>query len=395
MIFDIFLFALRDIGRKTIRTNLTVLGIVIGIMAIVSLLSISSGLKKSIESSFRDLGSDKIVVSAGIGDLGINSNALTVSDARYISSLKGVSEVGYLFHTFLPVSFSGEEKIVSIFCVSLDEGKNVFTDIKEYNLLAGRHLKKTDRFTAIIGYKLWKDFFGKSVGLHNRIKIANKTFRVVGILKRKGSPRQDSRVIINYRTASKLFGLNNRISVMMIKSKPGTDIDKLAEKIKDKLKKRKGEDNFIVETTEDILKIANKVLGVIQYLILSIAFISLLVGGIGITNTMYTSVIEKTKDIGIMKSIGAKNSDIMLIFLFESGVIGLIGGVIGVILGIFIAGIISHVAEQAGYSALKAEASGTLIISTIIFSFLVGSISGVLPARNAALKKPVDALRSR
>jgi len=127
--------------------------------------------------------------------------------------------------------------------------------------------------------------------------------------------------------------------------------------------------------------------------LIGIATISLLVGGIGIMNTMYTAVLERTREIGIMKAVGAKNQDIMLIFLLESGTLGLIGGTIGVVLGIGLAKGVEIMAEYGGFGLLKASMSPSLILGALAFSFVVGSISGLLPARRASQLQPVEALR--
>ncbi len=135
------------------------------------------------------------------------------------------------------------------------------------------------------------------------------------------------------------------------------------------------------------------ILNIIQIFLIGIAAISLVVGGIGIMNTMYTSVLERTKEIGIMKSIGAKNSDILIIFLIESGILGLIGGLIGIILGMSFSKLIELGAKLAGYGMIQVSFPLLLILGTLLFSFLIGTISGVLPARQASKLKPVDALR--
>ncbi|HIE33536.1 MAG TPA: FtsX-like permease family protein [Candidatus Altiarchaeales archaeon] len=147
-------------------------------------------------------------------------------------------------------------------------------------------------------------------------------------------------------------------------------------------------------TTEQVRETVNSILLVIQIVVIGIAAISLIVGGVGIMNSMYTSVLERTREIGVMKAIGARNSDIMLLFLIESGIIGLVGGIIGCLIGVGLAKGVEFVATQELSTAiLKASITPGLIIGALIFSFMVGCISGLLPAKGAAEMNPIDALR--
>jgi len=150
---------------------------------------------------------------------------------------------------------------------------------------------------------------------------------------------------------------------------------------------------FSVSTSEDMIASINTILGVVQAVFIGIALISLLVGGIGIMNTMYTSVLEQTREIGIMKAIGAKNGDILMIFLIESGILGLSGGCIGILLGIMLSKLVEIIGQGFVGDLLKASFSWYLIAACITFSVVIGVISGVLPARQASKMQPVDALK--
>ncbi|MEK6820731.1 MAG: FtsX-like permease family protein, partial [Nanoarchaeota archaeon] len=157
---------------------------------------------------------------------------------------------------------------------------------------------------------------------------------------------------------------------------------------------KEGQETFSVQTSSQLLESFNSIFAVVQAVFVGIAAISLIVGGIGIMNTMYTAVLERTKEIGTMKAVGAKNSDILLIFLFESGLLGLVGGAIGIGLGIGIGKAVEIIAQQQlGTPFLRASFSLTLILGALLFSFVVGSVSGVLPALQASRLKPADALR--
>ena len=168
----------------------------------------------------------------------------------------------------------------------------------------------------------------------------------------------------------------------------------IEEELRDERNEKEGQETFSVQSFSQLLETFTDIFAVIQAVFVGIAAISLVVGGIGIMNTMYTSVLERTKEIGTMKAVGAKNSDIFKIFLFESGLLGLVGGTIGILMGMGIAKSVEYIAMiQLGSPFIKAVFGLPLIIGALTFSFLVGTISGVLPAMQAAKLKPADALR--
>ena len=153
------------------------------------------------------------------------------------------------------------------------------------------------------------------------------------------------------------------------------------------------DENFEIFTPEQLLQQLKTILGIIQVVLVGIAAISIIVGAVGITNSMYTNVLERTKDIGIMKSIGAKNSDILIIFLIESGMQGFIGGTIGIMLGVGIGKIVEYLAKISGFSLLKVPINPLILLGGLLFAVIVGLVSGYFPARQAAKLRPVDALK--
>jgi putative ABC transport system permease protein len=192
--------------------------------------------------------------------------------------------------------------------------------------------------------------------------------------------------------------IKDEYDIIVVQLEKNSDPEKVAEAIREKLRKdrglKEGEEDFNVQTPIAALASINTILNVINVIVIGIALISLLVGAIGIANTMYTSVLERTKEIGVMKAIGARNSDILLIFLFESGLLGLVGGVVGVLIGMLMAWTAATGANTAlGNNLFIIKLNPALIIGSIIFSFIIGTVSGVLPARQASKLKPVDALR--
>ena len=194
-----------------------------------------------------------------------------------------------------------------------------------------------------------------------------------------------------------LFGIDDEIDLIVVRVRDKDKIEDVANEIERKLRndrnEKVGEESFSVETPLQALGAVNTVLGIINIIIIGIAAISLFVGGIGIANTMYTSVLERRKEIGVMKAVGAKNKDILMLFLIESGLLGLVGGIVGALLGLGAALFVSGAATSALGVPFEVVISYPLIFGAIAFSFLVGMISGVLPAMQASKLNVVDALR--
>ncbi|MEM2989584.1 MAG: FtsX-like permease family protein, partial [Halobacteria archaeon] len=291
------------------------------------------------------------------------------------------------------VEFGGETGYTYVYAVSEDSIEKMFLDMEMYEIKKGRSLRKGDKYEAVIGSLVESGFFTKDVGLRNKIKINDKEFTVVGTLKKVGARDDDSSLYILLDIAREIFNEPESISMIFVKTKRGYDVEEVSKDIEDRLKRSRGNDDFTVTSPTKLMESMSTILGIINMVLIGIAAISLLVGGIGIMNTMYTSVLERTRDIGVMKAVGAKNIDIMLIFLFESGLLGLFGGAVGIILGIGMAKTVEIYANQAGFGMLRASFSIGLILSALVFSFIIGVISGLLPTRKAARMKPVDALR--
>jgi putative ABC transport system permease protein len=223
-------------------------------------------------------------------------------------------------------------------------------------------------------------------------------FQVVGINEKKGGAvSSDDAVRIPLDSAREIFAEPSEITAIFVKVREGFEVDTVAENLKKKLRSyrdvKEGEEDFSVQTSAQAIAAFQTILGVVQAVLVGLAAISLLVGGVGITNTMYTSVVERTREIGIMKSVGARNSAIMVIFLVESGLLGVVGGVIGVVMGLGIGKAAEFAAMQYGVESLKAYMGAPLIIGALLFAFIVGAVAGTLPAIQAARLSPVDALR--
>jgi putative ABC transport system permease protein len=239
--------------------------------------------------------------------------------------------------------------------------------------------------------------FEKEVELRDKIIIEGEEFSVIGSFGRIGNPQDDSQVYIPIDVAREILDVPAKYDFFFIESKEGFDTKDVADRIEKELRDARdleeGEEDFTIETSEGLKEAYSDVFGVVNAVVIGLAAISLFVGGIGIMNVMYTSVLERTNEIGVMKAIGARNSHILTLFLLESGFLGLTGGAVGILFGIGFAQLVQYGALITGWSFIEVSFSWYLIAGSLAFSFIVGSLSGTLPAMQAAKLKPVDALR--
>ncbi|MBI3035132.1 ABC transporter permease [Candidatus Woesearchaeota archaeon] len=407
MMKDYFKVGVSNLLHRKLRSWLTMVGIFIGIAAVVGLISLGQGMKEAIGNVFLNIGADKIIVQAksGLqfaGPPGSNAASnLTTHDVDVVKRVNGVEKAGARLIKPVKLEFSKEVKFY--FAASMpddEEGRELITEVNRYEPESGRLLKKGDRLKAFIGNNVAnKGIFKKRIELGNTIKINDAGFEVVGILKKSGNPQQDRVVIAPEDTLRQVLKIEKeKVDVIAVQVQKGVDVSKVAEEIEKAMRRDRdleiGKEDFEVQTPQQILETLDTILTMVEVVLIGIAAISLLVGGIGIANTMYTAVVERTKEIGIMKSVGAQNKDILLIFIIESGLLGLAGGAIGIALGIGLSKLVEFLAFRfLGTSLIKALFPWYLIAGSLIFSFLVGTASGFFPAKQAASLKPVDALR--
>ena len=399
---DHFSLAFNNLKRRKLRSWLTMIGIFIGIAAVVALISLGQGLQGYITGEFEKLGSDKIYIQSkgmGIpGSSGSESLMLTSKDKKVIENVRGVEWVaGYLFKQG-QAKFKGELGIG--FATGIEpEDMDFWIDIGSLNIFEGRSLKDGDKYKVVVGYNhAYGDIWDKKLEIGSTILIEDVDFKVIGIAGKIGNPSDDANLYVPKDTLKEILDIEDEESYFIVKTTAGFDPEDVAETIERKLRRSRGEkedqETFSVLTSEQLLETFSSIFAVVQAVLVGIAAISLLVGGIGIMNTMYTAVIERTKEIGTMKAVGARNSDVLKIFLFESGLLGLVGGAIGVIIGIAMSTGAEYISAVAtGTNLLQADTSMTLIGGALLFSFLVGTASGVFPAMQAAKLKPADALR--
>jgi putative ABC transport system permease protein len=238
---------------------------------------------------------------------------------------------------------------------------------------------------------------GKNIQLGNNFYINDQKVYLAGVLEPIGSSEDDSMIMIPMETFREVTGIEERLDFIVVQGDED-NLNELAILIERLLARHQGvkvEDaGFSVQTPEVILSSLNTILNVVRGVLIGIALISLFVGGIGVMNTMFTSVMERNKEIGIMKAVGARNSDIRWLFLIESGLLGLVGGLLGIFLGVGLAKAVEIISAQAlGKTFLVAYLSWGLFLGALAFSFILGAAAGTLPAVQAAKHKPADTLR--
>jgi len=384
--------AVNSISHRKMRSWLTLIGIVIGVAAIISLVTVSRSLESTIESQFEQFGANRIIISPkGFQGPGTSSEGLTKEDVETVEKISGFKYVVPGIFLSTEVIHKKEAGFTLVSGIPAEKFGEFFID-SGVKLNEGRFLKAGDKYEAVVGSRVVEDMFENQLRLGSKIKIKGREFKIIGILKEIGNSQDDSQINIPLDTAREIFNKPDDVDAIIAQVKSANDIPMLQDKIEKEMERKRHDTNFQVVTATQILEQINQVLGVMQFVLVGIAAISLIVGAIGIMNSMYTSVLERTRDIGIMKAIGAKNSDIMSIFLVESGLIGLVGGIFGVLIGSAMALIIGQFSKSAGF-LLMIKIEPLVIIFGLLFAFFVGIISGILPAYQASKLKPVDALR--
>lgn len=401
---EYFKIAARNLKTRSLRSWLTVFGIVIGVFLIITLLSLSEGIKETINRQLMSLGGNMIFVMPGddtnpLSGIMFGGDKLEKQDLLAIDKTEGVQAVLPASYQSINTRFGQENKSLVIQGFPIFEGMEILKKFQGWSLSDGRW-PSAERKEVVIGTQLSRDIFKTAVKAGDVLNIKGKKYTVTGTLNSLGSKQDDSAVFMDIGEFQDLAGQQRGTAQMaMVQIDETMDANVVAQKIKDSLRRVQrrvmGSDtlNFAVITAEKINDIAGGVMGVIQFAILAFASIAIIVGGIGITNTMYTSVRERTREIGIMKAIGATNGAIMSIFLIEAGIIGFGGGIGGTILGLLVAWLVQAYGQASPMFYFTASFSPWIIIFGMTFSFFVGCLAGILPARRAAKLRPIDALR--
>jgi len=415
--------------HSKLRSWLTIIGIIVGISAVVSIVSMSLGAQQQLEERLGSLGADVLTVSPGMqrafgggfggappgeGSSSDSSESKNLTD-KDIIVLKSISNVKYVMGQVsgeADVSYSGKtSKNVNTYGVEISTWKDITTE----TLSSGRFLASGDLYSAVISSNLATSVFGKEIPINTKITIEGKSFNVVGILAegstggRGGSsvyiPIGAARAILEDVGKDEYDSISVKIEDVSLSNQTVTDITKKLMLSRGILNEKKKD--FSVSNPASMQATMEATMSTMTLFLAAIAAISLIVGAIGIANTMFTAVLEKTKEIGIMKAIGVQNKDIMTIFLLNSGLIGLVGGLGGVLVGVLsstaintMAGITSTTQGGPGGGGMLSMLGGgssvlsiQLIIGSLLFAVLIGMIAGAIPAYRASKLNPVDALR--
>jgi len=411
MIKDYLKLSFVNLSQRKIRSWLTMIGIFIGIAAVIALMGLGQGLRAGILSQFDFLGTDMLSVQASGLSFGPPGTGVVEPLSEDLASkIKRINGVEASFNRYIEsatIYFNDRYTNGYVASTPMGEDRDDFEIMLNLVAEEGRLLKDIDNKKIMVGNRFkQKDVIGeenvfkKGVEVGDRIKINDKSFEVVGVLEKKGNFIVDGSIIMNEDELLDLFGDEDSTDIIAIKVRNEKEIDKVKEDVEKLLRKerdvKEGEENFQVTSAKAILDTLDSTLAAVNIFIGIIAGISLLVGGIGIMNTMYTSVLERRKEIGIMKAIGAKNSTIFTLFFIESGFLGMVGGLIGIILGLILAYGFAFLGRLfLGVKLIQASVSLGLILGALLFSFVLGTLFGVLPALQASKLQPVDSLKSK
>ncbi|MFA5931721.1 MAG: ABC transporter permease [archaeon] len=393
--FDVLENSIKNLRRAGMRTVLTLIGVIIGIAAIVSLLSVGQGLTVAVEDQFKSLGSNTIFVIPGAQARGLSVIKLTDNDLTQVEGIRGVNAVVPIYGAAAILEYNGQKINIQVSAADAEKS-SIFDSTGYFDVAEGRTFIKNDSDSVLIGDKIAKEYFDRQITPRKIVTINGTPFTVIGILKPQaasfgGGPNTGTSVFMSLEAFNKI-ATNVSPSIVFVKTDSGSDVSYAVDQIKEYMDKKYGEKSVMVSSSEELLEQVNSILGVITLVIAGIGGISLIVGGIGIMNAMITAVLERTREIGLMKALGAANERILVLFILEAGFIGMLGGIIGVLLGYSLSFLIAYLGVSSGF-ALNAVVTPEITIGALLFGLIVGIVSGLLPAIRAANLDPVIALR--
>ena len=394
--------AFKSILKSRMRSLLTALGIIIGVAAVVVMVAIGDGAQIQVEQQISALGSNLIVVCPGSSTtggvrMGAGSvNRFTMEDVKKIqdeaTDIKGVT----------PIVRTGGQVIggVGNWSTQIQGVATNYLEIRDWSLASGEFFTDKDMISrakvALLGQTVVKQLFPNEDPIGQQIRIRNVPFKVIGILTAKGQSAtgqdQDDIIIAPATTVLDRLVGGMYISFIMASANSANDINKAQEELTNIMREAHHlypgqDDDFTVRNQAEITEAATETSKILTVLLGSVAGVSLIVGGIGIMNIMLVSVTERTREIGIRLSVGARTSDVLIQFLTEAIVLSLAGGIIGVLLSVAVVFIVNS------YSGMMAVINPEIIFIAVTFSGIIGIFFGFYPARKAANLNPIDALR--
>ena len=399
MLKDFLLLTFKGIRYRPLRSWLTVIGIIIGIMLVVIILSLSGGLRNIINQQLQMFGSDLLIIMPGketdiiVGMMG--GQKFNYTDVMDLERLPGVRIVAPFDIGALNAEYKGEKKAVFVHSSRWDRIRTIFEESRGAQMVNGAWPTDEEANDVVLGYLAANSLFKNKIRVGDEIILQSKRLRVAGILEKMGEQNDDNSFYMSWDMFHMVAGTKPGVLTVFVKAAPGYDINLVARQIRFELEKQKEVEDFTILTPVKTTAIVGNIIGAVELVLVIIALVSLIVGAVGIMNTMYTSVLERTKQIGIMKAVGASRDAIMSLFLIESGIIGLVGGFLGIVLGLAASWAIGIAGASYGAAGLFSFASVDYfeLFVILIITFITGVLSGLLPARAASKMEPAEALR--
>lgn len=404
-IWQAVLEAFESLLANKLRSALTVLGIVIGVAAVIAMLAIGAGAENTITGEIQDVGTNLLFVMQGGSEDVRNPQPLTLGDAEAIHdpfAAPSVAGVSPALRGSAEVTRGGETTITTVMGVTSNYNVIRNTNVTEGEFISENHILGRSS-VVLLGTEVAEDLFNRASGLVGEtVRVEGQNFRVIGLLEEKGGSafsNQDDQILVPLTTAQiRLMrrSKQDQVDVIFVQTQNADVIPQAIQEISQILRKRHrtelGKDDFTIISQEDIIGVASSITSVLTIFLGGIAAISLLVGGIGIMNIMLVSVIERTREIGLRKALGARKTDILIQFLAESLLLSLVGGLIGIGFGWVISSVVGRIAA-ANDVAINPVISIQSILLATLFSIAVGLFFGIYPANRAANLQPVEALR--
>tara|TARA_Y100000310_G_scaffold246828_1_gene252241 strand:- start:621 stop:1832 length:1212 start_codon:yes stop_codon:yes gene_type:complete len=392
-------YSLNNIKKSKTRSILTILSIFVGIATIFIFVSFGWGLYDYIDEFTSSSSADKLLIqSKGTGAPGLDTTfKLLDDDVDLIKNTPGIYDATGVYISAGEIVQKELKKYV--FVMSYDPDLPMVMELSDIEVVEGRALKSSDSGKVTLGYNYMvkNRIFPKAYSLNSKIEVQGQELRIIGFYESVGNPQDDSNIYVTNDFMSELYPEKELSYGMIIARADINNVDEVGEKVKKKLRQHRdldeGKEDFTVQSYSDLLESFMIVLDIIIGFIILIAFISVIVSAVNTANTMITSVLERFKEIGVLKSIGARNSEIFKIFLFESGFLGFVAGVIGVLVGWGATNLGAGILNDLGYGFLSPHYSWVLFAGLILFATFTGAISGMIPAWRASKINAVDALR--
>jgi len=409
---DSLVIAIKSLSTNKLRSSLTMLGIIIGVGAVIALMSIGRGAQAMITSTFEQLGSNVLNIVPRSPEVGgmvgispqFSTPSLTLDDAEVLESVRSVEGVAPVNENFIQVTTGNESKTAMVHGSTPEYQLVMNYAIASGQFISDRNVASRD-MVVVLGSEVAGDLFGLDEPIGQRVKIKGKRFTVIGVLEAKGGAMMgfsfDNIVVVPITTfQTKLFTLRTprgedavqSISIKLIDAEVEEDARYEIETILRKRHRLSADEknDFAIISQEQMADVLGQITGVFTIFLGAIAGISLLVGGIGIMNIMLVSVTERTREIGIRKAVGAKRRDILIQFLLEAATLSLVGGSIGIMGGWFLSYLASRI--DIGGTTIPSVVSLDIVILAISVSVFIGLISGIYPALRASKLNPIDAL---